>query len=336
MAAGRTRKAAPAWSRIALDTVYSLSESMPPQDAAGAESHGELQAGSLIVGSIRELCLVRKIAAGGAILHTQMPLNLDERIELDLATGEQIAGTVAWRRGPEVGLRFEKPIDILPILARNLAGQPGERRRMPRVELSCRGRIKAGSRDTLVRLRDLSQGGARIESHVPFAAGEEIELQVEGLPLIAGSVRWAEGGVAGLAFDPELEWQALMPWLRARLAARPSRPDVPPAVAPSQEEKAEESGPGSVQLNLAARVREGTRRWGIEVTGLTVRHVQFNCYSPLPLGTLLWVVLPGLEGWPARIVTIEGYGFTAEFTQALHPAVLERILAVAAIPPGRT
>ena len=327
-----------------MDTVYSLSENMPPHDAAGVENAGELQAGSLIVGSIRELCLVRKIAAGGAILHTQMPVTLDERIALDLATGEQIAGSVSWRRGPEVGLRFEKPIDILPILARNLAGQPGERRRMPRVELSCRGRLRAGSRDTLVTLRDLSQGGARIETSEPFGPGEEVELLIEGLPLVGGSVRWAEGGVAGLAFDPELDWQTLMPWLRARLAARPSRPDRPPPLAPlhpqnpnqGPEENCEESGPNSVQLNLAARVREGTRRWGIEVTGLTTRHVQFNCYSPLPLGTLLWVVLPGLEGWPARIVTIEGYGFTAEFTQALHPAVLERILAVAAIPAGRT
>ena len=39
--------------------------------------------------------------------------------------------------------------------------------------------------------------------------------------------------------------------------------------------------------------------------------------------------LPGLEGWPARITSVDGYRFTCEFTQPLHPAVLERVLKLA-------
>ena len=49
------------------------------------------------------------------------------------------------------------------------------------------------------------------------------------------------------------------------------------------------------------------------------------------MGSLLWIVLPGLEGWPARIVTVEGYRYACEFTQPLHPAVLERILGLAKV-----
>lgn len=71
------------------------------------------------------------------------------------------------------------------------------------------------------------------------------------------------------------------------------------------------------------------RRWRIDVESLTTRTVQFESFAPLRLGTLLWIVLPGLEGWPARIVANEGYRFTCEFTQPLHPAVLERVLATA-------
>ena len=74
-------------------------------------------------------------------------------------------------------------------------------------------------------------------------------------------------------------------------------------------------------------MREGTRRWAIEVESLTTRAVEFESYAPIRIGTLLWIVLPGLEGWPARIVGAEGYRFTCEFTQPLHPAVLERVLA---------
>jgi hypothetical protein len=101
--------------------------------------------------------------------------------------------------------------------------------------------------------------------------------------------------------------------------------------APALPRPAEEPKPGAadtVQLNLAARVREGTRRWKIEVSDITTRNVTFESFVPLRIGTLLWIVLPGLEGWPARIVDIDGYHFTCEFTQPLHPAVLERILTL--------
>ena len=81
-------------------------------------------------------------------------------------------------------------------------------------------------------------------------------------------------------------------------------------------------------------MREGTRRWSIEVAAITTRSVAFDSFAALQLGSLLWVVLPGLEGWPARIVSVEGYRFNCEFTQPLHPAVLERILALAKEPPA--
>ena len=57
--------------------------------------------------------------------------------------------------------------------------------------------------------------------------------------------------------------------------------------------------------------------------------VAFDSFAALRIGSLLWIVLPGLEGWPARIVSVEGYRFTCEFTQPLHPAVLERVLTLA-------
>jgi len=206
---------------------------------------------------------------------------------------------------------------------------------MPRVEVFCPARLEAGARGVLVTVRDIAQGGAKIEVPFPLQPEDGIVIAPEGFRPIAGVVRWSSGNVAGLAFEPELEWQELMPWLRARRSAvaadsgAPQTPEMPePAVGPDAAPQ-----PGGVQLNLPARVREGTRRWSIDVASLTSRTVEFDCYSALRLGTLLWIVLPGLEGWPARIVGIDGYRFTCEFTQPLHPAVLERVLALAKESP---
>jgi hypothetical protein len=314
-----------------LDTIYSLSGEVPPIEAVAEEAdQSVLQPGALIVGSVRQICLIRKISAGGAVLHSDIPLEEGRRLELELETGEHLDGTIAWRRGSEIGLRFYEAIDVLPILARNLVSQSGERRRMPRVEVFCAARLDLESGPVLVTIRDIAQGGAKIEAPVALKPEDRVVLTPEGLRPMTSIVRWSNGRVAGLAFDPELEWQELMPWFRARSVMPTADFGAAPAPPPSDEPAAPEAEqPGGVHLNLAARVREGTRRWNIDVTSLTSRSVEFDCYSAIRLGTLLWIVLPGLEGWPARIVSINGYRFTCEFTQPLHPAVLERILASA-------
>lgn len=312
-----------------MDTVYSLSGELPPRDRGDEEASGAtFQSGSLVLGSVRQVCLIRKISAGGALLHVDMPVEEGRRLELELGADQVLEGVVVWRRGSEVGLKFDTPIDILPILARNLVSQPGERRRMPRVEVFCPALLEAEGCSELVTTRDIAQGGIKIDTPFPLQAEQKVTVTPEGLRPLEGVVRWVNGHVAGIAFQPELAWQELMPWLRARRVA--PEPDFyappPESLGPEPAVRPQE---GSVQLNLPARVREGMRRWRIDVETLSTRSVEFESFAPLRLGTLLWIVLPGLEGWPARIVANEGYRFICEFTQPLHPAVLERVLATA-------
>lgn len=318
-------------TRALLDTVYSLSGDVPLVEVPVEDvDESVLQPGALVIGSIRQVCLIRKISAGGAILHVDTPAEEGRRLELELETGEHLDGTIVWCRGSELGLRFDQPIDILPILARALVSQPGERRRMPRVEVACPALLEASGRTELITVRDLAQGGAKIDTPFPLTQDERVVITPEGLRPIEGLVRWVQGTVAGVSFQPELAWQEMIPWLRARRNAPPADFHLPPALADVPSEAAAPTRSGNaIQLNLPARVREGTRRWAIDVATLTTRAVEFDSFVPLRLGTLLWIVLPGLEGWPARIVSIDGYRFTCEFTQPLHPAVLERILSAA-------
>jgi len=314
---------------VRVETVYSLSGDVPPVESPIEADDFGLWPGALTVGSIRQVCSIRKISAGGAIVHVDGPIAPGERLDLELMTGEQLGGTVAWQCGAEVGLRFDAPIDVFAVIAQDIVSQPGERRRMPRVELVVQGLLEAASGTEVVTTRDISQGGAKIDVPFPLAPDERLLITLDGLPPLQGVVRWSQGHVAGIAFLPELRWQELMLWLKERRKSRGEAPlaaPEPPASAPAAAEPAAE---GSVQLNLHARVREGTRRWSIDVAAITARSVTFDSFAALGMGSLLWIVLPGLEGWPARIVAVDGYRFTCEFTQPLHPAVLERILALA-------
>jgi len=318
---------------VRVETVYSLSGEVPPVDfPLGADDGASLWPGALTVGSVRLVCSIRKISAGGAVLHVDQPVEIGARLELELMTGELLDGTIAWRRGSEVGLRFDAPVDVFAIIAQDIVSQPGERRRMPRVETACSALLETAAGTELVTTRDISQGGVKIDVPFTLVPEERVMITIDGLPPLQGVVRWSEGNVAGVAFLPELRWQDLMLWLKERRGAE-SGPALaapgPQRAAPQEPEPGAEAG---VQLNLPARVREGTRRWSIEVASITTRSVTFDSFAALGLGSLLWIVLPGLEGWPARIVTVVGYRFTCEFTQPLHPAVLERILALAKEP----
>ncbi|HEY0115781.1 MAG TPA: PilZ domain-containing protein [Allosphingosinicella sp.] len=314
------------------DTIYSLSEDFPrPGGHRDAGDRGRLQPGSVGRGSLREICFLRKIGPSGAVLYMEPAAARGERLDLELLTGDKLTGVVDWVEGHEVGLCFDESVDMFALITRNLVHQPGDGRRMPRIELESPAWLEAGSRREIVTVRNLSDGGARIETRVPLVVHEQIVLTLDGFRPAPGIVRWVQGNVAGVAFAPELPWQELMPWLRRRHRPKPrTAPPPEPGLAlqpqdvaapPRQKEKE------AIALNLAARVREGSRRWNIEVQSIDTRQIVFLSFSAVDPGKLFWITLPGLEGWPARVMEVDGYRVTCAFTQPLHPAVLERVLA---------
>ena len=316
---------------VRVDIVYSLSADVPGLDSSPDEADRDaLRPGAVTSGSIRQVCSVRKLSAGGAILHVDHEVAVGERLELELMNGVPLDGVVAWRNGAEVGLRFDEKVDVFAMIAQDIVSQPGERRRMPRVEMTCPALLETPDGTEYVTTRDVSQGGIKVDIPRALEPESRVTVTLDGMHPVDGVVRWSQDTVAGIAFLPELRWQELMLWLKERrkgdFESLSARAETAARVAPPPEPVAGEPG---VHLNLPASVREGTRRWSIEVASITTRSVAFDSFAALQMGSLLWIVLPGLEGWPARIVSVEGYRYSCEFTQPLHPAVLERILGLA-------
>jgi len=155
-----------------VETIYSLSGDVPVADA-GAESDEDvaLWPGALTSGSVRRGCSIRKLSAGGAILHCDHEVAVGERLELELMNGEHLAGRVVWRRGSEVGLSFDAQIDVFAIIAQDIVSQPGERRRMPRVEIVC---------PELMRALAVLQGAPFVDDVSAF--GQALHVRVRDLP----------------------------------------------------------------------------------------------------------------------------------------------------------
>ena len=325
----------------AEETAFSLEAGLPSAvEPAGPVDEPAVAAGRARVG---EMCSVRKLSPGGAILHVHEPVEIGQNLAFELMDGTRLSGIVQARDGCAVTVRFGQELDVLAIIARDLASQPGERRRLPRVEVRSRVRIEAGTRGWDGDTGNLSQGGLSAALCEPPPAGTKVIVRLADFRALEAVVRWSADGHAGLAFDEEVSWQELMPWLRARArlsaAARPeprpealaelrpkmqtsALPDRPPLAALRPEEPV-----SSIDLNIPARVREGLERWNVSVMEITATQVAFQSFTSPRFGTLLWVMLPGLEGWPARVTSGQGERWVCEFTQKLHPAVLERVLA---------
>lgn len=277
-------------------------------------------------GSVRRMCRISSIGATGAVLEGDFAASEGEELDLELDAGDRLKGRVAWRRGSLLGLRFDQALDLVSFINRRVHERADERRRMPRIEVSQPAILISNGREVPVSIRDIAPGGVRIESPLDLPIGERVTLAADGLPSRQATVRWTRSPSVGLMFDVEIAWPDLLDWLeqnRGALVAA-NNPSLP------SHARANDVGPAeTLPVNLVARVREGGRRWEIEIDSLTARSARFHCYAPIESGTMLWLVLPGLEGWPAKVSAVDGFRLTCDFLQPLHPAVLEKIIAQA-------
>ena len=306
-------------------TIFSLSAeipaSCPPPSLAGNTAH---DTGWLVGDQGRLPCSICKFSSAGATLRMPDPPEQGAACALELGNGQCIPGVISWRDDDEAGFLFDSPIDVVGTLARNLAILPAERRRLPRVELRQIVGIRHGTDFEFARTRDLSQAGVGIEASLKLTQDDRVQVAFDGLSPLGGVVKWAEAGKAGIAFDAELTWQTLMPWLR-KAQANPGR-------APPQRtvDEAPHFGLGAnkqvVRMNAAARVREGTRWWNVQIRNLTPFLVEFECVTPLAKGTQLWFWIPGFTGWPASVIDTDGHHYLAEFRLPLRQHDLDQLL----------
>jgi len=196
-------------------TTFVMTADLPwPEDAPAADNYGTLDPIALYESGKPIPCGVRRISALGTTIRGAGPRRPGEQVAVELATGQRAQGTVDWARGDEAGIRFAKPIDMVALLNRKLVSQPGERRKMPRVELRCPVGLKWSANLAAASLRNISAQGLQIEGEDLPPRDTFVSLYVEGLNMPRGVVVWNRDGLAGIELMEELAWTSIMPWIR--------------------------------------------------------------------------------------------------------------------------
>jgi PilZ domain len=202
------------------ETIFSFSSRAPrpPERRREARHLTILRVGALIGPNGRELCLIRNISAGGLMAHVYSRHETGAAVAVELKSNEAVPGIVVWADESNVGIEFDRQIDVEEMLSSQAALDNGWRPRLPRVEVDRLATLRCGARLYGVNTRDISQGGVKVETDQPLEPGREVVLTMERFRPLAGVVRWCGEGVAGIAFNHLIPFHELMEWLRPEAA----------------------------------------------------------------------------------------------------------------------
>ncbi|MGI8705758.1 MAG: PilZ domain-containing protein [Sphingomicrobium sp.] len=199
-------------------TVYSMSADLPREsDPRTGERHLTLfRVASIVTGERRELCLVKNISTGGALIRAYCSLEPETEVQVELKEGQPLAGNVTWVRGSDAGITFDEPVDVVELLK---ATSDGLRPRMPRIEVSCVGFVREEAILHRALLHNISQGGVSVEPANPLTVGADVTVSLPGLAPQGGVVSWNDGSRYGIRFNSVIPLAGLVEWLHSRQGA---------------------------------------------------------------------------------------------------------------------
>ncbi len=197
-------------------TVVSFSNQTPapPERRASVRNLSVLRTALLRTFRGDELCLVRNISSGGLMAHIFSDLDVADPVTVEFKSEHSVRGNVVWRQDELAGIQFAQPIELSEILSNQFEStfMPLEPRG-PRAEVNVPGRIKSGGSWQPVIVRNISQGGARLQLDENERLSAAVLLAAPGLAVIPGAVRWRNAEGAGIAFDRLIPFPDIAQWV---------------------------------------------------------------------------------------------------------------------------
>lgn len=202
-------------------TAISLSPDTPaPSERRDGKRHlTVLQTGKLVVGDREELCLIRNISSGGMMAAIYGPLGEGDRVTIEFKLASRIEGSVIWVRSGHAGIQFDDRIDVYEVLTPR--GRDGASRvpRSPRLNVSGLAIVTIGGTEHSVQIHDISPGGVKIDRCDGGEVDDDAVVNMPGLAIAAGVIRWIDGELTGVSFNRTLSLEQIAAWASAQTLA---------------------------------------------------------------------------------------------------------------------
>lgn len=151
------------------------------------------------------LCVVRDASETGISVRLFHPLPQGVPLKLEMPNGDQHALERVWEEEGRAGFRFTEHVDIGRIVE-----SPSEfARRAVRVRLQVPCDLMVGVRKVSATICNLSQQGAQIRTQEKLSLIQRVRILAEGMPEVAGKVRWRSNDNYGLSFEDTFQFAEL-------------------------------------------------------------------------------------------------------------------------------
>jgi hypothetical protein len=177
-----------------------------------------LQVAKLVTDSCEELCIVRDISSGGLKAEIYCSLHIDEKVQIQFKSGQQVAGHVVWVEDRQAGIEFDQAIETEQLLVRREHDPEGRPLRAPRLKVDMPGMLRVNGEQVYVHVSDISLDGCKVDSDLLLKPGTGCEISLPGLGYRLASVRWFRDNQAGVRFHERLSYQDFAQW-RHRLVS---------------------------------------------------------------------------------------------------------------------
>lgn len=157
-------------------------------------------------------CLVRNISSNGLMGEVYTVFAADTAVTLQFEAYAAIEGQIRWCKDGRVGIEFLEPIDVASLLS-TIASKSldGKVNRAPRLPIQSLGEIIFDGRPIPIKLQNISQKGLMVQAKF-LQPGEEVVVQLDGMPSRKAVVRWTQDGIAGLNFISLIPFAELAEW----------------------------------------------------------------------------------------------------------------------------
>lgn len=179
----------------------------------------------LVAAGGETLCRVRNISANGFMADACPAPENGDTVGLQLCEGRSHAAKVVWAQADRFGGQFLETQSV-PGMIDEAFSSPHHRHRALRVApkdaaatILCAGQA---ARASIVNISQTGVSMFGFDLLLPADARREVQVEIDGLDPMPGTLCWAADGAAGIQFKRPLSFEALSHWLWATsLAAGP-------------------------------------------------------------------------------------------------------------------
>ena len=159
------------------------------------------------------LGMVRDVSSGGMKIDAYLPLEIGQTVSIALLDDHELTGTIVWKEGQSVGVKFAQETPVDQILAKPTVKSDGRRTRLPRFAIDRVVTVEHGASKLPATICDISQRGVKMIYSAKIPVHSNIIIRSAERRSVMATVKWRGGDYLGAEFHRLMSIEELVTWI---------------------------------------------------------------------------------------------------------------------------